>query len=182
MARRSNAIAYWRDAEAVPAAVWTQARALGSTVMRGCRRPGPSGDAIMLDALPTRLRHAAWAHWSTAPAPAIVTTQRLTPAEVRRCARAGNGVDMEAMRTALRRAVPVQSELLTLLPCPYDWDDLVVHADLARQLHEFETQVRLRWTVMEEWGLDRAAPARPWPRRCWRAHSDSISTASTSPA
>jgi hypothetical protein len=157
MARRSNAIAYWRDAEAVPAAVWTQARALGCIVMRGRRQPGPSGHAIMLDALPTRLRHAAWAHWSTAPAPAIVTTQRLTPAEIQCCARAGNGVDTEAMRAALRRAVPVQSELLTLLPCPYDWNDLVVHADLERQLREFETQVRLRWSVMEEWGFDRLA-------------------------
>jgi ATPase family associated with various cellular activities (AAA) len=157
MARRSNAIAYWRDAEAVPAAVWTQARALGCIVMRGRRQPGPSGHAIMLDALPTRLRHAAWAHWSAAPAPAIVTTQRLTPAEIQRCARAGNGVDTEAMRAALRRAVPVQSELLTLLPCPYDWNDLVVHADLERQLREFETQVRLRWSVMEDWGFDRLA-------------------------
>jgi hypothetical protein len=155
MARRSNAIAYWRDAEAVPAAVWTQARALGCTVMRGRRQPGPSGHAIMLDALPTRLRHTAWAHWSTALAPAIVTTQRLTPAEIQRCARAGNGLDTDAMRAALRRAVPVQSELLTLLPCPYEWDDLVVHADLERQLREFETQVRLRWSVMEEWGFDR---------------------------
>jgi hypothetical protein len=157
MARQSNAIAYWRDADAVPAAVWTQARALGCIVMRGRRQPGPSGHAIMLDALPTRLRYAAWAHWSTAPAPTIVTTQRLTPAEIQRCARAGNGVDTEAMRVALRRAVPVQSELLTLLPCPYDWDDLVVHADLERQLREFETQVRLRWSVMEEWGFDRLA-------------------------
>jgi hypothetical protein len=157
MARRSNAIAYWRDAEAVPAAVWTQARALACIVMCGRRQPGPSGHAIMLDALPTRLRHAAWAHWSTAPAPAIVTTQRLTPAEIQRCASAGDGIDTEAMRVALRRAVPVQSELLTLLPCPYDWDDLVVHPELERQLHEFETQVRLRWSVMEEWGFDRLA-------------------------
>ena len=61
------------------------------------------------------------------------------------------------MRAALRRAVPVQSDLLTLLPCPYDWSDLVVHADIERQLREFETQVRLRWSVMEEWGLDRLA-------------------------
>ena len=157
LARRSNAIAYWRDAEAVPVAIWTQARALGCVVMRGRRQPGPSGLAITLDALPARLRYAAWAHWSTAPAPTIVTTQRLTPAEIQRCARAGNGVDTEAMRLALRRAVPVQSELLTLLPCPYDWDDLVVHADLERQLREFETQVRLRWSVMEEWGFERLA-------------------------
>jgi hypothetical protein len=156
MARRSGAIAYWRDAESIPATAWTQARALGCPVMRGCRQAGPSGYAVALDALPTRLRHAAWAHWSTAPVPTLVTTQRLTPAEIALCARAGDG-GVEAMRAALRRAVPVQSELLTLLPCPYEWDDLVVHADLERQLREFETQVRLRWAVMEEWGFDRLA-------------------------
>lgn len=157
MARRSNAIAYWRDGDAVPGNVWTQARALGCMVMRGCRQASRSGHAAVLDALPTRLRHATWAHWSAAPVPSIVTTQRLTPAEIALCASAGNGGDAEAMRTALRRAVPVQSDLLTLLPCPYEWDDLVVPADLQRQLREFEAQVRLRWVVMEEWGFERLA-------------------------
>jgi MoxR-like ATPase len=156
MARRSNAIAYWRDGESISAAVWTQARAVGCAVMRGCRQASPSGHTVVLDALPTRQRQAAWARWSTAPAPAIVMTQRLTPAEIALCAGAGNGGG-EAMRMALRRAVPVQSELLTLLPCPYEWDDLVVHADLRRQLREFESQVRLRWAVMEEWGFERLA-------------------------
>jgi SpoVK/Ycf46/Vps4 family AAA+-type ATPase len=156
MARRSGAIAYWRDAESIPATAWTQARALACPVMRGCRQASPSGHAVALDALPTRLRHAAWAHWSTAPVPTLVTTQRLTAAEIALCARAGDG-GVEAIRAALRRAVPVQSELLTLLPCPYEWDDLVVHTDLERQLREFETQVRLRWAVMEEWGFDRLA-------------------------
>jgi MoxR-like ATPase len=155
MARQTGAIAYWRDGETVPAAVWTQARALGCVVMRGCRQASPSGHSVALDALPTRLRHAAWTHWSATPAPAIVTTQRLTPAEIALCAGAGNGGDAEMMRTALRRAVPLQSELLTLVPCPYDWDDLVVHAELRRQLRDFEAQVRLRWAVMEEWGFDR---------------------------
>ena len=156
MARRSNAIPYWRDGESVPAAVWTQARALDCAVMRGCRQASPSGHAIVLEALPTQQRQAAWARWSTAPVPPLVMTQRLTAAEIALCAGAGNG-GAEAMRTALRRAVPVQSELLTLLPCPYEWDDLVVHADLRRQLREFESQVRLRWAVMEEWGFDRLA-------------------------
>jgi ATP-dependent 26S proteasome regulatory subunit len=157
MARRSSAISYWRDGETVPATVWTQARALGCAVMRGCRQASPTGHSVALSALPTRLRHVAWAHWSAAPVPTIVTTQRLTPAEIAHCAGAENGGDEEAMRMALRRAVPVQSELLTLLPCPYDWDDLVVHADIGRQLREFEAQVRLRWAVMEEWGFDRLA-------------------------
>jgi SpoVK/Ycf46/Vps4 family AAA+-type ATPase len=43
------------------------------------------------------------------------------------------------------------------LPCPYEWDDLILHADLERQLREFESQVRLRWAVMEEWGFRRLA-------------------------
>jgi hypothetical protein len=36
---------------------------------------------------------------------------------------------------------------MTRLPCPYDWDDLVLPPDVVTQLRAFETQVRLRWTV-----------------------------------
>jgi hypothetical protein len=156
MARRNDAISYWRDAESVSPTVWTTARALGCPIIRGCRQASPTGHAITLEALPTGLRQAAWAHWSAAPAPPMVATQRLTPGEIALCAGVEDG-GPEAMRTALRRAMPVQSELLSLLPCPYGWDDLVVHADLERQLREFETQVRLRWAVMEEWGFGRLA-------------------------
>jgi SpoVK/Ycf46/Vps4 family AAA+-type ATPase len=49
------------------------------------------------------------------------------------------------------------SVLLTRLPCPYDWDDLVLPAELMSQLRAFEAQVRLRWTVYEDWGFGRLA-------------------------
>ena len=38
---------------------------------------------------------------------------------------------------------------------PYTWDDLVVAPDLSQTLHDFESQVRLRWEVYEEWGFSR---------------------------
>jgi SpoVK/Ycf46/Vps4 family AAA+-type ATPase len=123
-------------------------------MLRGCRQAGQAGEAVTLELLPTPLRHVAWAHHSDAPPPDIVTTQRLTPGEIALCARAAGG-GTDAMRAALRRAVPVQNELLSLLPCPYEWDDLVLHEDQCRQLRELENQVRLRWAVMEDWGFAR---------------------------
>src|SRR5208282_2911854 len=45
--------------------------------------------------------------------------------------------------------------LLASLPTPYEWDDLVLPADITAQLRAFESQVRLRWTVYEEWGFAR---------------------------
>ena len=49
------------------------------------------------------------------------------------------------------------SALLARLPCPYEWDDLVLPAEVMSQLRAFEIQVRLRWTVYEEWGFGRLA-------------------------
>jgi hypothetical protein len=154
MARHRGAIPYWRDAELIPPTTWARATALGCRMLRGCKTAGQAGGAVTLDLLSTRMRHVAWAHHSEAPPPDIVTTQRLTPGEIALCARATAG-GTDAMRAALRRAMPVQNELLTLLPCPYEWDDLVLHEDLRRQLRELENQVRLRWAVMEEWGFSR---------------------------
>jgi hypothetical protein len=154
MARHAGAIAYFRDAELVPLSWWSQAQSLGCRLLRGCRQAGPSGEAVTLAPLPTALRQIAWHRHSGAPPPDIVSTQRLTPGEIALCARAAPG-GAEAMRAALRRAMPVQSDLLSLLPCPYAWDDLVLHADLQRQLREFESQIRLRWAVMEDWGFSR---------------------------
>jgi SpoVK/Ycf46/Vps4 family AAA+-type ATPase len=59
------------------------------------------------------------------------------------------------MHAALARSVPRSSDLLNILPCPYTWDDLVVAPDLSQTLHDFESQVRLRWEVYEEWGFSR---------------------------
>ena len=77
---------------------------------------------------------------TNAPTPSGLVTLRLTPAEVARAAAQPAAIGLQ------RRRRPDHS-LLTSLPTPYEWDDLVLRADIAVQLRAFEAQVRLRWPV-----------------------------------
>src|SRR5271157_27134 len=151
-ARAANALLYWREAEGIPAADWTEVQALAGFLLRGAQTvPATATDSFTLAALPTTRRLEAWSHYSDAPPPEIVQTQRLTPAEVKLASLAQG----DALQMALRRAVPNQGELLQPLRCPYSWDDLVVSDDLRKTLKDFEAQVRLRWEVYEQWGFAR---------------------------
>ena len=156
-ARYAGAATYWRGAASIPAADWTRARNLGSITLRSGPPSGIAGSSahtVTIGALPTAQRLAAWAWHSDHLAPLAVKTQRLSPAEIALAAKAApEGPD--AIRAALRRTAPPQSELLAPLACPYDWDDLVIAPTLERQLREFESQVRLRWPVYEDWGFER---------------------------
>jgi SpoVK/Ycf46/Vps4 family AAA+-type ATPase len=105
-------------------------------------------------ALATRL--TVWRHFSNAPPPPVVATQRLTPGEIALVAHAAPGGDA-AIRLALRRTTPPENDVLSRLPCPYVWDDLVVPVELHTQLREFEAQIRLRWQVYEDWGFAKLA-------------------------
>jgi SpoVK/Ycf46/Vps4 family AAA+-type ATPase len=54
-----------------------------------------------------------------------------------------------------RRQRRTDHALLTLLPTPYEWAELVLPFDVVGQLRAFESQVRLRWSVYEDWGFSR---------------------------
>ena len=153
LAHATGAVLYWRDAEAVAETDWMEVRALARVSLRGAQaEPATATHRYVLRPLKTAQRLQAWAHHSDAPPPAIVRMQRLTPAEVRLASQIN---DDAALQSALRREVKIQGELLQPLPCPYTWDDLVLPAEIARTLKDFETQVRLRWEVYEEWGFAR---------------------------
>ncbi|MGO8855500.1 MAG: ATP-binding protein [Steroidobacteraceae bacterium] len=155
MACACRALPYWRDAEVISAADWNLLRRLAPLMLRGDRRaPATASVVLELPKLSQAQRLTVWAHHSAAPAPPILATQQLTPGEIALIARAGPA-GHDAVRAALRRAAPVHRDLLTLLPCHYTWDDLVVPPDLLAQLREFETQVRLRWEVYDDWGFAR---------------------------
>ncbi|HYP64223.1 MAG TPA: ATP-binding protein, partial [Acidocella sp.] len=119
-------------------------------------------DAITrADALPVRLpkpaipaRLAVWQALSTAPPPPQITSQRLMPGEIALLATAAPQ-GPAAMRLAMRRIAPPDSEILSRLDCPYDWEDLVVPPDIAGQLRDFAAQIELRWDVYENWGFGR---------------------------
>jgi SpoVK/Ycf46/Vps4 family AAA+-type ATPase len=151
LAHVSGAILYWREAEGISAAEWTELKFLSGGFLRGMLEASPaSTHSYALQPLPTAQRLAAWARWSADAAPAAVRSQRLSPAEIRQLAQNGSPA-----KGALRRSGPPRKELMQPLACPYEWDDLVVSPSLHRMLKDFEQQVQLRWEVYENWGFSR---------------------------
>jgi ATP-dependent 26S proteasome regulatory subunit len=96
-----------------------------------------------------------WSSLSAEPVPRPVTEWALCPAEVAvasQVAPAGEGAVVEVCRRLLLAGTP---ELLTHLPLPYTWDDLVISARTYHHLREVDEQARNRGEVLEEWGLSR---------------------------
>jgi SpoVK/Ycf46/Vps4 family AAA+-type ATPase len=147
----TGALAYFRDADATGQADWAKARRLGVAYLRGVRHPTGEATPITLAPLPTAARLEVWRRASALPPPEGLVAQRMTPADIMRAAAASPGAEPDLRRRGRRP----DNALLTCLPCPYDWDDLVLPAEVIGQLRAFETQVRLRWTVYEEWGFAR---------------------------
>jgi ATPase family associated with various cellular activities (AAA) len=94
------------------------------------------------------------------PVPTAVREWTLTPAEIAAAAvLAPAGPD--AVTTAARRALgTVSSTLLSPLPCPYDWDDLVLSDGVLARLRELDSRVRLRTDVLDGWEFGRLTPGR----------------------
>jgi AAA+ superfamily predicted ATPase len=155
-ARATNALLYWRDPDQIPRTDWLELRALAGITLTGTRSAPPTAtESVALPPLPTAKRLELWAHLTPEPAPGILRTQRLTPAEIVLAAAAP---DEASLRASLARSVPRPSDLLNILPCPYTWDDLVVSPEVSRTLHDLESQIRLRWEVYEDWGFARLTP------------------------
>jgi hypothetical protein len=147
-AAMTGALAYFRNADAAPDAEWSRARALGVPYLRSVRHPTGESQPITLLPLSIEARLGLWRRVTNASAPPRLVTLRLTPAEVVRAA-------AQPAAIALQQRRRPDHSLLTILPTPYEWDDLVLRADIAGQLRAFESQVRLRWPVYEEWGFVR---------------------------
>jgi hypothetical protein len=153
LARAEGAILHWRNAELLGAQEWQGPSALGGSGLRSAQTPLPAAThRYALPLLKTAERIKAWEYFSSDPMPAIVRTQRLTPAEIGLVAKASPDA---TVHVALKRAVEAHGELMQPLACPYTWDDLVVLPSLGRLLKDFEAQILLRWQVYEEWGFSR---------------------------
>jgi len=153
LARATHSVLYWRDADAVTAAEWSELKAIGTAFLRGTQNAtDPAAHRYTLPPLSTAQRLEVWTRFSDAQPPSIVLAQRLTPAEIRIVARSASE---EAIHAGLRQVVKSHAELMQILPRPYTWDDLVVTPSLERVLKDFEAQVQLRWQVYEEWGFSR---------------------------
>ena len=157
MARANNALLYWRDPGQIPRTDWLELRALAGVTLTGTRfHPGHRN----------RIRRPASALHCPTPGTLVPPHSRARsrhpshPAPHSCGDRPGLSPPLTKphLRASLARSVPRSSDLLNILPCPYTWDDLVVSPELARTLHDLESQVRLRWEVYEDWGFARLTP------------------------
>jgi len=145
----AGAIAYFRDADEVAAVEWELARKFNVDFLRASRIPTGSAVPIALQPLNLADRRALWRSLTSAPCPAVIAAQRPTPAEITRLALAPE---------TPRRTRRPDHHLLARLACPYEWEDLVLPVDTARQLREFVEQIELRWKVYDGWGFGRLTP------------------------
>lgn len=165
MARLHGAMLYWHNSDRLAPRVW-QAIGGGSGVMLFGSRSASAASgkspaarrSIQIRAPRRDLRIALWQRLSPQPPPHIIADWVLTPAEIVRAvqiAPAGPSAVIEACQDTLRLT---SSELFTLLPCPFTWDDIVLPPHLREHLAELQQQVRLRDPVYEEWGFERLCP------------------------
>jgi SpoVK/Ycf46/Vps4 family AAA+-type ATPase len=148
MAKFEGALACFTAASAVTAEQWRQVP-LGDLPVVRCYEPGEIGlqdvAALTLAPLALAARLSLWRELSEEEPPAAITANRVTAGEIARLA-AHEGSD------ASDEPVP---ELLTRLPTPYTWDDLILPEETRNALKDFGEQVRLRGPVLETWGFDR---------------------------
>jgi ATP-dependent 26S proteasome regulatory subunit len=149
----------WQHADAIPEAAWPalplspltflateDERPARSTAIRRSFRLRPVNRAE---------RARLWSSLSAEPVPRPVTEWALRPAEVTVASRvtpAGEGEVLEVCRRLLLAGTP---ELLTHLPLPHTWDDLVISDRTHHHLREIEEQALNRGEVLEDWGLRR---------------------------
>ena len=98
-------------------------------------------------------RQRLWSGLSDEPAPPPVSEWALLPGEVAAAARvlpAGEGAVRSVLRRSILAAAP---DLLTPVPLPYTWADLVLAPHVAEHLRELETRARLGGEVLDGWGL-----------------------------
>ncbi len=146
LAAVTGSFAYFRNADAAAADDWQRARLLGIPYLRGVRHPSGLATPIALKPLPIHERLRLWRSLSSDEPPERLHSTRQTPLEIAAVATGRSHY----------RARPDHA-LLSVLPTPYEWEDLVLSDDVLGQLRAFESQIRLRWSVYDDWGFARLA-------------------------
>jgi hypothetical protein len=154
----------WEHAEALPAELWKAipaapltflsvetplagtAGAAGYRAVRRSVRCGPIGR-------PERLR--LWSSLAATPAPTAVAEWALRPAEICVAAHVAHAGDREVDEVCRRLLMAGTPDLLSPLPLPFRWIDLVLSPGTAAHLRELEAQARDRGQVLDDWGFAR---------------------------
>jgi hypothetical protein len=165
MARLSEAILYWRNGEGLSLRVWQAIGGYSGVMIFG----GSGGSALAakspaarrsfeLPALRREMRLRLWERFTSEPAPPVIENWILTPAEIARAARLAPAGPEAVAQVCRQNLSTAPGDLFTPLACPFTWQDIVLPPNVRDHLAELERQVRLRWSVYEEWGFERLCP------------------------
>jgi hypothetical protein len=163
-ARLDGLVVEWEHADALPAELWHAipaapltflsvetpmagtAEAAGHRTIRRSIRCGPIGRG-------ERLR--LWSSLASAPAPTAVAEWALRPAEIRVAAHVAAAGDQEVGEVCRRLLMAGTPELLSPLPLPFTWADLVLSPGTTAHLRELEAQAAHRAQVLDDWRFSR---------------------------
>jgi len=159
-ARLHDRVVVWQHADGLPAAAAAAVDGLSAVAFLETTAseaaPASGHRARLRCVLPPLDRDARLRLWSVIsdrPAPVPVSDWALLAGEVVTAARvlpAGES----AVRAVLRRSILAPApDLLTPVPLPYAWEDLVLAPHVEQHLHELEAQAQLRSDVLDQWGF-----------------------------
>jgi AAA+ superfamily predicted ATPase len=160
-ARLDGSILAWEHADALPAQLWeeipagpltflsVETPAVGIPGHRAIRR------SVRCGPIARRERLRLWSSLSAAPAPVAVTDWALRPAEIRVAAHVLPAGEHEVGEVCRRFLMDARPDLLSPLPRPFTWSDLVLSPVTTAHLRELEAQVRDRGHVLDDWGFSR---------------------------
>jgi len=167
LARLCGSAIYWHEPVAADQRLWSAISLhsllsfFGSEAIfsrRADERPQPARRLIELPRLTRSERLALWSGFSADPPPSQVADWALSAGDVAAVAmasRAGPAAVADACRRTLHRG---NEELVTPMPRPYSWDDIVLPPAVSDHLREFENQARLRSVVYDDWGFGALFP------------------------
>ena len=169
-ARLDGSVLAWEHAEALPAGLWQAIPAAALTfLLAQAPAASPGGGAgyrlirrsVRCGPIARRDRLRLWSSLAATPAPRAVADWALRPAEIDVAARVAPAGDREVAEVCRRLLMAGAPELLSPLPLPYEWADLVVSPSTAAHLSELEAQARDRGQVLDDWGFSRlTSPGR----------------------
>jgi hypothetical protein len=120
--------------------------------------PGAVRRSLRLPTLARRERLALWSLLGEGPAPEPVATWRLRPGEIATAARVAGAGEAAVVEVCRRLLTADMGELVSNLPLPYEWHDLVLSPATETHLRELEAQARDRPAVLDDWGFARLTP------------------------
>jgi hypothetical protein len=155
-------IVEWEHADALPPELWHRIPAAPLTFL-SVETPVASHDgahrairrSVRCEPIGRGERLRMWASLAATPAPTAVAEWALRPAEISVAAHVVAAGDQEVGEVCRRLLMAGTPELLSPLPLPFTWADLVLSAGTTAHLRELEAQAAHRAQVLDDWRFSR---------------------------